>query len=124
MNNSDILGQLRDLVSGTPSYEHPFLHYLPQTVDKKEFSHLNPLHLYKFAQIALKHDQPVVVHDAMKILNQMINPHTGTLIEPTPSMFFDNSTFFWKSLGTRKSISDVITHIINKVVFSLSLQTN
>ncbi len=118
---SDMLGQLRDIAESTNSQDHPFIKHLPELVFPFGPLHISISHALTFAKLALKQEKPPMMTDALTILNQLIAPVDGSLIKPRPTMFFDNRNFFWNALGDRKDSTDVILHIFNKVFFTLSL---
>lgn len=118
---SDMLGQLRDIAEGTNSQDNPFIKHLPELVFPYGPLHVSIAHAVTFAKLAVKHEKPPILEDALRILNQLIAPVDGSLIKPRPTMFFDNRNFFWNALGNRKETTDVILHIFNKVFFTLSL---
>lgn len=120
-SDSDMMGQLKDLVDNLNSSEQPFLRHLPQLLYPKGTLHISASHALQFAKLSLQHDKPPVVSDALSILNQLVHPIDGTFIHPSSNMFYDNRTFFWGALGNRKETIDVIMHIFNTVIFTLSL---
>jgi hypothetical protein len=120
-HDSDKLGQLKDLVDGLNSVEYPFLKHLPTLIYPEGTLHISISHALQFTHLALMHDKPPILHDALLILNQLVSPVDGRYIEPNMSMFNDNRSFFWSGLGTRKNSEDVVMHIFNKVLFTLTL---
>jgi hypothetical protein len=115
------VGQLRDLLAGLDYNAEPFLYHLPDLLSLPEMSRINADHAVKFAELALKHDKLPIVADALKILNRMVDPQDGHLLNPGPDFFYDNRTFFWDALGSHIQAPDVISHIFNQTVFTTSL---
>lgn len=115
------IGNITDLVTQTNPHEFPFLHYFPELLRKPEFAHINAEQAYAFTKIGLQYEKPQIVSDALHILNKLVRPEDGSLRLASRDMFFDNRSFFWSNLGGRIESVDVITHIFNKVSFTLQL---
>lgn len=118
---SDIIGQIHDLVNTKNPNIDPFLFHLPSLLVTPPFEHIDPAKALTFAKIALRPEAPPIVADARKILNQLINPYDGTLINSGPNIFYENRSFFWKELGGHTSPVDIILHILNKTLFVTSV---
>ncbi len=115
------LGALIDLVTDLDPQAHPFLHYLPQLFEQNI---LNPITLGSFvvfAQASLKRDVNPLLIDAFHVLNQLIDPHDGSMLTPTQATFFDNRNFTWKELGSFTDPTSLIFHVVNKTVMVLEL---
>ena len=115
------IGKLRDITSSAGIDTNPFLHYLP---DLFERNILNPITIdgyIVFAENALRLEPRGLVIDALKVLNQLINPEDSSLLTPNPQMLQDNSHFKWQEFGTFTDPKSVISHIINKCSLVLSL---
>jgi len=118
----DGIDQIRDCVSGISSEENPFLYYLPDLLVSATFLSIDPSQALLFTKVATLHDHSPLIIDALRILNQMVNPKDGSVYPPGPQMFYNNSNFFWKELGTHTTSAEAILHIINKTTFTLSLE--
>jgi hypothetical protein len=118
------VGELKDLIERVDKRINPFLYYLPEIITKPQLTGINPVQAVLFAQIALKHDQLPLVKDALKILNQLINPDDGNLVNPTKMIFYDNRNFFWDDLGNNTKTTDIISHIFNNVIFIIHVGKN
>jgi hypothetical protein len=113
------LEQLKQIVSETDKKKQPFLYFFPLLLTKTNVSTICPSQALRFAEVAIKHDRPVIVTDALTILNRIISPVDGSLLEPSKNTFFDNQSFFWDSLGSRTKATDIILHIFNKTYFEI-----
>jgi hypothetical protein len=123
MNTQDIenFRRLEQIVSETDYKTQPFLYYFPSLIKKQELQSIHPEQALRFAEIALKHDKPVIVSDALIVLNRLVNPEDGSYIRPSKNTFYGNSTFFWNHMGNNTNVTDILLHIINKTYFELSV---
>jgi hypothetical protein len=113
------LEQLKHIVSVTDYRKEPFLFHLPTLLTHKALSSIKPEQAIRFATLALKHERPVIIHDAIKILNRTINPEDGSFKEASTNMFYENQSFFWRDLGEHTKITDIILHVFNKTLFEI-----
>jgi hypothetical protein len=118
---SQAVSRLKEIVARADNHRQPFLYYLPQLLDKPELSLIDPAHAVKFAEIARKYDALPLVKDALKILNQTVNPDDGSLREPARDIFYDNQSFFWNELGNHTKATDIISHILQKTAFIIAV---
>jgi hypothetical protein len=121
VKRSQIIGQIRDLIPNTSSFTDPFLYYLPNLLTSAEFKNINAEKTLDFVRLAVKYEKPQIVIDALKILNQLIDPQVGTLKRPDKEFFYENNNFFWKELGGYTESPDVIMHILNKTLFVITV---
>lgn len=121
LNVIDYTGQIKDLISQALPYKDPFLYYLPQLLQMPEFTGLSSKKLLDFVQQAVQFDKKPVIHDALQILNRLVDPNDGRLLTPTPEHYYENYSFSWSELGNRKDVISVINHVLNKSLFQLSL---
>lgn len=117
---TDYLGQIQDLVSTINPYREPFLHFLPELLMQADFKNIDMVKALRFTQLGLQSDEPPIIADAKKILNQIVSSD-GTLATPSLSMFYENHSFFWKELGGHTKPIDVISHILNKSMMVASI---
>ncbi len=115
------ISRLRDLLAYTDQIQDPFLYHLPNLLGKHDFSQIDPGNAVTFCEYALKHQKEPIVMDALRVLNQLIEPTDGTLKTPSRLMFVENRNFSWKELGDFKDASSVIMHIFHKTIFFMSL---
>lgn len=115
------IGKLKDITSHISVAAHPFLYYLPQFLERGLLTFPNSTGLILFVEKAIVPYKDPLVEDALKILNQLVDPEDMSLITPRPSMFDDNRHFFWKEFGDFTDVQSVASHIINKVIVVLSL---
>lgn len=111
---------MKDYVSWASPNTEPFLYYLPDILTRPHFEKINLDSLLTFVQHA--RNETDIMKDALKILNSMVVPNEGHLLPPSPDMFYNNTHFLWKELGSHTESIDAIMHIINKTLFSLSLE--
>jgi hypothetical protein len=117
--NSADLEQLKHIVSVTDYRKEPFLFHLPSLLSNKALSSIKLEQAIQFATLALKHERPVIITDAIKILNRTINPEDGSLKQASVNLFYENQSFFWRDLGGHTEITDVILHVFNKTLFEI-----
>jgi hypothetical protein len=116
-NREDMLGKLKDMLIRVDPEINPFLFYLPNLLDQKQFSGIDPAQAVTFTEMTLRYDKNPLVKDAIMILNRLVNPLDGSLIAPSREIFYENRSFFWDELGNHTRASDIISHIFNKVIF-------
>ena len=117
----EIVGHLRGLLDGRDTNSDPFLKFLPDMLENPGLVNIDPNHALKFTELALKYNKTLLIQDALKILNKIVDPEDGSLKIPGSDMFYDNRNFFWKELGDHTNAVDVILHIFNKTIFLISL---
>lgn len=111
---------LKKIVSRVDYHQDPFLYHLPELLTRPELSKISSENAIAFAQMVMKPDRIPLVEDAIHILNR-ITSDQGILLPPAQDMFYDNRSFFWKDLGIHRKASDIISHIINNVIFTANL---
>jgi len=112
------LEKLQRLVS---NFDHtqPFLYYLPFLLAKRELASIKPEQTIRFVELALKQYPPLIVKDALNVLNKTIDPEDGSFREASRSMFYENQSFFWGDLGRNTNTVDIILHVFNKMYFEI-----
>jgi hypothetical protein len=115
------LGQIQDLVITVDPRKDAFLFYLPRLLAQPEFLRIDGVKALTFTKLALNHERPPLISAALLVLNQIISPEDGSFAPPVPMFFYNNRSFLWKELGNHTDAVHVITHILNKTFFVLSL---
>lgn len=114
-----IFEKLKQAVAVTDNKTQPFLYYLPFLLSKGNLSSIKPEQALRFVAVALKHDKPVIMKDALTVLNRLISSDDGSFLTPSKTLFIENQTFFWNNLGKNITVPDIILHVFNKTYFEL-----
>lgn len=120
-NKAIVLGQLKDKLMGVSPYRDPFLYFLPEYITRDKLKNIDTEAIMRFVNACVRHDQLPLISDALRILNQIVDPEKGDFIQPRPQFFNDNRHFFWKELGSHTTALEVIEHVFNKSCFEISL---
>ncbi|OGG05048.1 hypothetical protein A2Z33_07245 [Candidatus Gottesmanbacteria bacterium RBG_16_52_11] len=115
------IGQIRDLVPKMARYTDPFLYYLPDILNRPEFLDVNAEKVLEFVRQALNYKKQPMVSDALTILNRMVDKEDGSLKMPAEDLFYGNYSFKYKELGSHKTPSAMILHILNRTLFVTSV---
>lgn len=121
ISRTQLIAQIKDLAQRLHPQTEPFLYYFPALLAKPEFSSISAEKALEFMKLGITHEQPPLIKNALAVLNKIVNHEDGSLIKPEPIFFYNNHSFMWNELSTHTDAVAVISHILNKSLFQISL---